>query len=95
MLAQCWATILGGGPTLNKHWVNASCLMLQDIPTAVHYLYSVTETQPSAKQPRSFKYVNRFVTFIGIIQSKGLLSDCTKQSKKGLFRNSKSYVRHT
>ena len=26
MLVQCWADVVDGGPTLNQHWVNASCL---------------------------------------------------------------------
>ena len=25
MLAQCWASDVDGGPTLNQHWLNISC----------------------------------------------------------------------
>ena len=27
MLAQCWASVVDGGPTLSQHWVNFSCLL--------------------------------------------------------------------
>ena len=27
MLGQCWADVVDGGPTLNQHWSNVSCLL--------------------------------------------------------------------
>ena len=27
MLAQCWASVVDGGPTLNQHPVSVSCLL--------------------------------------------------------------------
>ena len=27
MLDQCWASVVDGGPTLVKHWVDISCLL--------------------------------------------------------------------
>ena len=27
MLGQCWADVVDGGPTLNQHWFNVSCLL--------------------------------------------------------------------
>ena len=27
MLFQCWASVEDGGPTLKRHWINASCLL--------------------------------------------------------------------
>ena len=27
MLVQCWASVEDGGPTLNQHWVDVSCLL--------------------------------------------------------------------
>ena len=27
MLFQCWASVEDAGPTLKRHWVNASCLL--------------------------------------------------------------------
>ena len=30
MLVQCWADVVDGGPTLNQHWFNVSCLLGPD-----------------------------------------------------------------
>ena len=27
LLVQCWASVVDGGPTLNQHWDNVSCLL--------------------------------------------------------------------
>ena len=27
LLVQCWLTVYDVGPTLNQHWINASCLL--------------------------------------------------------------------
>ena len=30
VLAQCWASVVDGGPILSQHWLNVSCLMGRD-----------------------------------------------------------------
>ena len=32
MLDQCWADVVDGGPTLNQHWFNVSCLLENILP---------------------------------------------------------------
>ena len=43
MLVQCWPTICDAGPTSNKHWFNASCLLGCVQPSKHNKLLSFVE----------------------------------------------------
>ena len=37
MTGKCWASVVGGAPTLNQHWFNVSCLQGRCVLTMLGY----------------------------------------------------------
>ena len=65
MLVQCWASVTDGGPTLNQHYVNVSCLLGKT--SVISAVRITTRFVCFAENKREMRFKNQLQTRLMLI----------------------------